>query len=85
MSDSEIMTILVLFHTSHFRNLKSFYLDYICQHMHKEFLNVISYNLMLRKRAVIETVNDELKNSLLHSYCRNNAESQNHRIMSTIS
>ena len=30
MSDSEIMTILVLFHTHRFRDLKSFYLGYIC-------------------------------------------------------
>ena len=44
MSDSEIMTILVLFHTSRFRDLKSFYLGYICQHMRKEFPHVISYN-----------------------------------------
>ena len=76
MSDSEIMTILVLFHTSRFRDLKSFYLGYICQHMRKEFPHVISYNrfverqakvglhllLFFRKRSVIETVNDELKN-----------------------
>ena len=75
MSDSEIMTILVLFHTSRFRDLKSFYLGYICQHMRKEFPHVISYNrfverqakvglhllLFFRKRSVIETVNDELK------------------------
>ena len=76
MSDSEIMTILVLFHTSRFRDLKSFYLGYICQHMRKEFPHVISYNrfverqakvglhllLCFRKRSVIETVNDKLKN-----------------------
>ena len=37
MSDSEIMTILVLFHTHRFRDLKSFYLGYICQHMRGEF------------------------------------------------
>ena len=37
MSDSEIMTILVLFHTHRFRDLKSFYLGYICQHMRGDF------------------------------------------------
>ena len=37
MSDSEIMTILVLFHTHRFRDLKSFYLGYVCQHMRKDF------------------------------------------------
>ena len=30
LSDSEVMTILVLFHTMHFRDLKSFYLGYVC-------------------------------------------------------
>jgi len=37
MSDSEIMLILIIFHTYRFRELKSFYLGYVCKHMHKEF------------------------------------------------
>ena len=37
MSNSEIMTILLPFHTRHFRDLKSFYLCYICQHIKKSF------------------------------------------------
>ena len=53
MSDSEIMTILVLFHTSHFRDLKSFYLGYICQHMRKEFPHVISYNRFVERQAKV--------------------------------
>ena len=53
MSDSEIMTILVLFHTSHFRDLKTFYLGYICQHMRKEFPNVISYNRFVERQAKV--------------------------------
>ncbi|MBQ6764842.1 MAG: IS982 family transposase, partial [Paludibacteraceae bacterium] len=44
MSDSEIMTILILFHTRRFRDLKSFYLGYVCQHMRKDFPNPVSYN-----------------------------------------
>ena len=44
MSDSEIMTILILFHTHRFRDLKSFYLGYVCQHMRKDFPNPVSYN-----------------------------------------
>lgn len=47
MSDSEIMTILVLFHTHRFRDLKSFYLGYICQHMRGEFPHRISYNRLV--------------------------------------
>ena len=53
MSDSEIMTILVLFHTSRFRDIKSFYLGYICQHMRKEFPHVISYNRFVERQAKV--------------------------------
>ena len=53
MSDSEIMTILVLFHTSHFRDLKSFYLGYISQHMRREFPHVISYNRFVERQAKV--------------------------------
>lgn len=34
---SEIMTILVIFHTCRFRDLKSFYPYYVCRHMREEF------------------------------------------------
>lgn len=53
MSDSEIMTVLVLFHTSRFRDLKSFYLGYICQHRRKEFPHVISYNRFVERQAKV--------------------------------
>ena len=53
ISDSEIMTIPVLFHTSRFRDLKSFYLGYICQHMRKEFPHVISYNRFVERQAKV--------------------------------
>ena len=53
MSDSEIMTILVLFHTSHFRDMKSFYLGYISQHMRREFPHVISYNRFVERQAKV--------------------------------
>ena len=61
MSDSEIMLILKLFHTYRFRDLKSFYLGYVCIHMKNSLMNLRD-KIMLRKRALIETVNDELKN-----------------------
>lgn len=44
MSDSEVMTILILFHTGRYRDLKSFYLGYVCQHMSNEFPRRLSYN-----------------------------------------
>ena len=44
MSQSEIITIMVLFHSGAFKNLKHFYLYYVQKHMHKEFPNTVSYN-----------------------------------------
>lgn len=53
MSDSEIMTILVLFHTGHHRDLKSFYLGYVCKHMRMEFPNRLSYNQFVERKAKV--------------------------------
>lgn len=44
MSDSEVMTILVLFHLKSYRNLKHFYLDYVSNHMRDLFPQLVSYN-----------------------------------------
>lgn len=44
MTDSEVITILILFHFGGFRNLKHFYLFYVCNHMQEEFPNTVSYN-----------------------------------------
>lgn len=44
MSDSEVMTILILFHLKSYRNLKHFYIDYICKYRRDLFPHVVSYN-----------------------------------------
>ena len=44
LSTSEMMTIVVLFHHMGFRNFKTFYLDYVCIHLRKEFPQLISYD-----------------------------------------
>lgn len=44
LSDSEIMTILLLFHFGTFRNFKHYYLHYIKDHLSKEFPKAVSYN-----------------------------------------
>lgn len=44
MSDSEVITILILFHLGGFRNLKHFYLFYVQKHMKDDFPNTVSYN-----------------------------------------
>ena len=94
MSDAEMITILVLFHSNTFRNFKHFYLFYVCRELKEEYADkgYISQSLfaslfdrgihivtgictnmknrlmdvydkiMLRKRSIIETINDMLKN-----------------------
>ena len=47
MSDSEIMTILLLFHFGSFKNFKHYYLHYICIHLRKEFPKQLSYNRLV--------------------------------------
>ena len=44
MSDSEIMTVLLLFHFGTFKNFKHYYLHYIGEHLKKEFPKQLSYN-----------------------------------------
>src|ERR687886_559487 len=40
---SEIMTILILFHTSHYRNFKAFYTEHVCVDLRGEFPTLVSY------------------------------------------
>jgi hypothetical protein len=44
MAESEVITIMILFHSGQFRNMKHFYLYYIQKHMTTEFPNTVSYN-----------------------------------------
>jgi len=46
MSQSEVMTILILFHSGAFENLKIFYVFYVQKHMLKDFPNTVSCNLL---------------------------------------
>ena len=53
MSDSEIMTVLVLFHAGHQRDLKSFCLGHVCNHMRKEFPKRLSCNRFVGRQAKV--------------------------------
>ena len=44
LSESEVMTIVILFHQSHYRNFKAFYLEYVCRHLRREFPKLVSYS-----------------------------------------
>lgn len=44
MSDSEVITILIIFHLMNYRELKHFYINYVQVHLKPEFPDTVSYN-----------------------------------------
>lgn len=48
LSLSEVMTILILFHTHGYRNLKQFYLEFVSVHLTTEFPDLVSYPRFLQ-------------------------------------
>jgi hypothetical protein len=56
LSDSEVITILILFHLKHFRNLKAFYTQYIQVHCKDNFPHTVSYNrfVELQQKTVLK-------------------------------
>lgn len=52
---SEIMTIEILFHLSHYKDFKAFYLQHVCVYLRSEFPNLVSYNrfVELKRMAII--------------------------------
>ena len=43
LSISEIMTIIIYFHQSRYRNFKSYYSEHVCKQLRAEFPNLVSY------------------------------------------
>ncbi|MEQ1977105.1 hypothetical protein [Xenorhabdus sp. SGI240] len=54
-SFSEVMMILILFHMSHYRDFKTFYIEHVKQYIKTDFPGLVSYTRMLtlKKRALI--------------------------------
>ena len=44
MRMSEVMTILIHFHQSHYRDFKAYYTQHLCKHMRSEFPALVSYS-----------------------------------------
>jgi hypothetical protein len=40
---SEIMTIVIYFHQSHYRDFKAYYTEHVCKQLRSEFHNLVSY------------------------------------------
>ncbi len=43
LSVSEIMTIIIYFHQSRYRNFKAYYTEHVCRHLKGEFPKLVSY------------------------------------------
>jgi hypothetical protein len=44
LAESEIMTILIHFHQSHYRDFKAFYTRHVLAHLRADFPGLVSYN-----------------------------------------
>jgi len=58
MTQSEVITIMVLFHQKGYRCLKHFYLNHVCEHMREDFPHTVSYTrfVELQQKAVVPMV-----------------------------
>lgn len=53
LHDSEVITILILFHVGQFRNLKHFYTQYVQAHLTSEFPKTVSYNRFVELQSKV--------------------------------
>ncbi|MCT8345591.1 IS982 family transposase [Photorhabdus kleinii] len=55
LSLSEVMTLLILFHMSHYRDFKTFYIQHVKHYLKADFPRLVSYTRMLtlKQRALI--------------------------------
>lgn len=58
LSQSEVITIMVLFHYSGYRCFKHFYLQYVCKHLKSDFPDLVSYSrfVELKKRSAVPLI-----------------------------
>ena len=66
MSQSEVIAIMIFFHSGCFKNLNHFYLFYVQKHMTKEFPQTVSYNRFVElQRSSVLTMTLFLKTCCL--------------------
>lgn len=56
LCESEIMTLVILFHQSGYRNFKTFYLEYVQQHLSDAFPKLVSYSRFVRLMGRVEVL-----------------------------
>ena len=68
LSVSEIMTIIIYFHQSHYRNFKAYYTEHVCQHLRMEFPKLVSYErFVILMASVLGPLSAYLKS--LYGHC----------------
>lgn len=66
LSDAEVITILILFHSKGFRCLKHFYTQYVCKHLTRLFPKTVSYNRFVElQKSVLLSLTVFIKEVLL--------------------
>lgn len=69
LSTSEVMTILIHFHQSQYRNFKAYYTEYVCQRLYAEFPKLVSYErFVILMLSVLGPLSAYLKS--LYGGCR---------------
>jgi len=53
MHPSELMTIMILFHQSHYRTFKAYYTEYVQHHLRSEFPSLVSYQRFIELMPTI--------------------------------
>src|SRR6266571_8212486 len=53
LSPSEIMTIVILFHQSHYRAFKAYYTQYVQRHLSSEFPTLVSYHRFVESMPTV--------------------------------
>ena len=67
LTESEVITILILFHQCRFRDFKTFYTQYVLVHLKEEFPDLVSYTRMLK---LLQTVMIPLSSFLVSRYAK---------------
>lgn len=68
LSVSEIMTMIIYFHQSHYRTFKAYYTEHVCQHLRGEFPKLVSYErFVILMPSVLGPLSAYLKS--LYGHC----------------
>jgi len=67
LAESEVITLLILFHQLRFRDFKTFYTQYAHKHLRQEFPELVSYTRMLK---LLQTVMIPLSAFLISRYAK---------------